>query len=373
MAKWTDSRWVQAERISAVRGGLALDTGDADLPYAPPLLTMTDTRGPHAVKLAPSALHEPGYVNEFRQALAERVAEYRATHGCAPHCVEIEDLGAVTVTNPAELGKGPLHNKVALVTGAAGAIGMGMVRRLLEEGCAVAAADLPGDALDHIPEAFDSAQRERLLPVAMDVTEEAEVAEAVARIVERWGGLDIAVVNAGVAHVAALTELDAETFRRLQRVNTEGALFTINAASRLMQAQAIGGDIVVISTKNVFAPGARFGAYSATKAAAHQLARIASLELAEDGIRVNMVAPDAVFSEGDTPSGLWATVGPDRMQARGLSAEELEEYYRKRNLLKSRVTARHVANAALFFVTRQTPTTGATIPVDGGLPDATPR
>jgi NAD(P)-dependent dehydrogenase (short-subunit alcohol dehydrogenase family) len=137
--------------------------------------------------------------------------------------------------------------------------------------------------------------------------------------------------------------------------------------------QGTGGDIIVISTKNVFAPGARFGAYSATKAASHQLARIASLELAEFGIRVNMVAPDAVFSDGAYKSGLWAAVGPDRMKARGLDEAGLEEYYRNRNLLKAKVTAQHVANAVLFFVTHQTPTTGATIPVDGGLPDATPR
>ena len=61
------------------------------------------------------------------------------------------------------------------------------------------------------------------------------------------------------------------------------------------------------------------------------------------------------------------------MAARGLSPEGLEEYYRNRNLLKARVTAQHVAKAVLYFATRQSPTTGATIPVDGGLPDATPR
>ena len=86
-----------------------------------------------------------------------------------------------------------------------------------------------------------------------------------------------------------------------------------------------------------------------------------------------MVAPDAVFSHGDRKSGLWAEVGPDRMRARGLDEKGLEDYYRQRNLLKTTVTARHVSNAVLFFATRQTPTTGATIPVDGGLPDATPR
>ena len=68
-----------------------------------------------------------------------------------------------------------------------------------------------------------------------------------------------------------------------------------------------------------------------------------------------------------------AEVGPDRMRARGLDEAGLEAYYRSRNLLKAGVTAKHVANAVIFFVTRQTPTTGATIPIDGGLPEATPR
>ncbi|MBF0418017.1 MAG: SDR family oxidoreductase [Magnetococcales bacterium] len=116
-----------------------------------------------------------------------------------------------------------------------------------------------------------------------------------------------------------------------------------------------------------------FGAYSATKAAAHQLARIASLEMAEYGVRVNMVAPDGVFADRTRPSGLWAEVGPDRMKARGLDADGLQEYYRNRNLLKARITAEHVAEAVLYFALRKTPTTGATLPVDGGLPDATPR
>jgi NAD(P)-dependent dehydrogenase (short-subunit alcohol dehydrogenase family) len=86
-----------------------------------------------------------------------------------------------------------------------------------------------------------------------------------------------------------------------------------------------------------------------------------------------MISPDAVFLHGRRKSGLWAEVGPDRMRGRGLDEKGLEEYYRQRNLLKAAITARHVANAVLFFATRQTPTTGATLPVDGGLRDATPR
>jgi rhamnose utilization protein RhaD (predicted bifunctional aldolase and dehydrogenase) len=116
-----------------------------------------------------------------------------------------------------------------------------------------------------------------------------------------------------------------------------------------------------------------FAARRATKAAAHQLAHIASQEMADLGVRVNTVAPDAVFSHGARRSGLWAEVGPDRMGGRSLDEKGLEDYYRSRNLLKVTVTAQHVSRAVLHFATRQTPTTGATIPVDGGLPDSTPR
>jgi NAD(P)-dependent dehydrogenase (short-subunit alcohol dehydrogenase family) len=266
-----------------------------------------------------------------------------------------------------------LAGEVGIVTGAAGAIGSGLCRALLEEGCAVAATDLPGKALDDLVTELAATFGPRVMAVPLDVTDTTSVADAFGRVAESWGGIDLVVVNAGVAHVAGLAELELEAFRRLERVNVEGALTVIAEAARHMKLQGTGGDIVLVSTKNVFAPGAKFGAYSATKAAAHQLARIASLELAEIDVRVNMVAPDAVFSHGVRKSGLWAEVGPDRMRARGLDEAGLEEYYRGRNLLKARITAEHVARAVLFFVTRQTPTTGATIPVDGGLPDATPR
>jgi NAD(P)-dependent dehydrogenase (short-subunit alcohol dehydrogenase family) len=181
------------------------------------------------------------------------------------------------------------------------------------------------------------------------------------------------VVNAGIPLVAYLKDIDLEAFRKLEEVNVEGTLLTLGAIAHHFIAQGTGGDVIIVSTKNVPSPGAGFGAYSATKAACHQLGRIASIELAQYGVRVNMVAPDGVFSEGKYKSGLWAAVGPDRMRARGLDEEGLQEYYRNRNLLKTQITGRHVANAVLFFATRQTPTTGVTIPVDGGLPDATPR
>jgi NAD(P)-dependent dehydrogenase (short-subunit alcohol dehydrogenase family) len=272
-----------------------------------------------------------------------------------------------------DAGDLPLRRAVALVTGAAGAIGAGICEELLNVGCHVALSDLHGEPLTSLAVEYKRIHGDRVFAVPLDVADLDSVKEGFRRVIQGWGGIDLVVANAGIAHVAPLTDLDTESFRRLERVNVEGTLNVLAEAGRHFERQGTGGDIVVVSSKNVFAPGAKFGAYSATKAAAHQLARIASLELAPIGVRVNMVSPDAVFSHGERRSGLWAGIGPDRMKARGLDEKGLEEYYRNRNLLKARVTARHVARAVLFFATRQTPTTGATIPVDGGLPDATPR
>jgi len=267
----------------------------------------------------------------------------------------------------------PLCRQVAVVTGAAGAIGSGLSRAFLGQGAQVAVTDLPGERLDGLVEELQAEYGKRVLGVPLDVTDRASIAKAFSSIISTWGGVDLVLINAGLALVASLSEMDLDEFRKIEQVNVEGTLLVLAEAARHLEVQATGGDVVVISSKNVFAPGAQFGAYSATKAAAHQLGRIASLELAGIDVRVNMVSPDAVFSEGERKSGLWAEVGPDRMQARGLSEKGLEEYYRNRNLLNAKITASHVANAALFFCTRQTPTTGATLPVDGGLPDATPR
>lgn len=325
--------------LLAIRGALATPSGNEDDPWQRVILRKGT--GKTGIEIAPGA-EVPANLKRFT----------------------LTGVGAYEVVRPTD---GPLAGKIALVTGAAGAIGAGICRALLENGAHVAAADIAAEPLRAL------AAEIKVLPVTMDVTDKESVAAGFSKAAKTWGGVDIVVVNAGIAAVAPLMELDVEAFRRLERVNVDGTLLTLAEAGRILKEQGTGGDIVVISTKNVFAPGAQFGAYSATKAASHQLARIASVEFAAFGVRVNMVAPDAVFGDGAHKSGLWAEVGPSRMKARGLDEKGLEEYYRNRNLLKARVTAQHVANAVLFFATRQTPTTGATIPVDGGLPDATPR
>ncbi|MFC2125433.1 bifunctional aldolase/short-chain dehydrogenase [Bacteroidota bacterium] len=267
----------------------------------------------------------------------------------------------------------PLKRSIALITGAAGAIGAGICYKLLENGCHVAVSDLPGDNLEALVDELKQQYGSRIIGIPLDVTDTESVSKGFSTVINRWGGVDLIIINAGIAHVSNLADMDPEVFRKLEKVNIDGTLHILSEASRFFKIQGTGGDIILVSTKNVFSPSANFGAYSATKAASHQLARIASLELAPIGVRVNMVSPDGIFSHGKHKSGLWALVGPDRMRARNLDQEGLEAYYQNRNLLKAKITATHVANAVMYFATRQSPTTGATIPVDGGLPDATPR
>ena len=378
-----------------VRGLLAEPSGDDDVPYRRVILrsvtteearqfAASDTR--HDLRSCPiplgdaetpplcvDALDCNAEPEQLRAELRAAIEGHTKAHGSKPTVLLLPGLGVFYVEQTAETGL-PLHNEVALVTGAAGAIGSGICLGLIEQGCRVAATDLPGEHLDGLVDELNERAPDRAIGVPLDVTDRRSVTHAFDQVSRVWGGVDIVIANAGIPLISSLVEMEIEDFRRLEEVNVEGTMLTLSEGGRHLCLQGTGGDMVVVSTKNVFAPGARFGAYSATKAAAHQLGRIASLELAEFDIRVNMVAPDAVFSSGERKSGLWEKIGPDRMRHKGITGEqELREHYRTRNLLKATVTARHVANAVLFFVTRQTPTTGATIPVDGGLPDAAPR
>ena len=277
----------------------------------------------------------------------------------------------------AKLGKAqprPLEGQVVLVTGGAGAIGAGIAEVCAEAGAQVVVADLDGARAAATAQAVEKRHGAgAAFGLRMDVTDEASAREAFDTACRRFGGVDVVVPNAGIALVRPVAELGAAEARRVSDVNYLGVLLTIREAARVFALQGTGGHVVVNASKNVFAPGKDFGAYSASKAAAHQLGKVAAIELAPMGVRVNLVNADAIFAEGETRSGLWDEIGPERARSRGLSPDELPEFYRHRNLLHARVTARHVGNAVLFFATGRTPTTGATLPVDGGVVEAFPR
>ncbi|MCG8588382.1 MAG: bifunctional aldolase/short-chain dehydrogenase [Proteobacteria bacterium] len=277
----------------------------------------------------------------------------------------------------AKLGKRAdraLEGQVVFVTGGAGAIGVGIGDVCAAAGAHVVLADVDLDRAQAAASRIESeAGGGSAFAVAADVTDEDSVRAAVDAVCLRYGGIDVAVANAGVAHVDPVETLSGSDARRVADVNYLGVLHTIREAARVFRRQGTGGHVIVNASKNVFAPGKDFGAYSASKAAAHQLGKVAAIELAPLGVRVNLVNADAIFSEGEVPSGLWQEIAPGRARSRGLSEEELPEFYRRRNLLRATVTARHVGNAVVFFASNQTPTTGATLPIDGGIVEAFPR
>ncbi len=267
-----------------------------------------------------------------------------------------------------------LQGQVALITGGGGAIGYGIADRLLAAGAAVVLSDIDVSRLRQARNLLqDRYPRGRVDVCPSDVTDLPSLEAVYEDISRRLGGIDIVVPNAGIAHVATLEELEPDRLDRVMAVNYKGTFNTIKAAIPVFKRQRTGGNIVIISSKNVFDPGAAFGAYSASKAAAHQISKIAAMELAGMGVRVNMINPDAVFGTEAVSSKLWDLIGPDRMRSRGLDFEGLKGYYRKRNLLKVEVLAEHVGNAVVFFAGDYTPTTGASLPVDGGIPAAFPR
>lgn len=262
-----------------------------------------------------------------------------------------------------------LSRQIALVTGAAGAIGRAVCRILLERGAHVFMTDLPGESLDAaLQEMREKFPEWQVSSAGMDVTDEALVKRGFEECLLVYGGIDTLVMNAGIAHVSSIVDMDVADWDRVHLVNETGTLLCLREAARWMKLQRMGGQIILNASKNVPSPGADFAAYSASKAGAVQLAKVAALELAEYGILVNMIHADGVFEDeaSGKSSGLWDEVGPERMKKRGQSEEEMREYYKKRNLLGISVDARHVAEAVAFFAERRTPTTGAALTVDGG-------
>jgi len=302
---------------------------------------------------------------------ANAIGKYRPISASHVFDMEYWNLQQQKLDRPASL---PLQGQVALITGGGGAIGFGIADRLVAAGAVVAISDIDRPRLQKattlLTQKYDSSQ---VHPLTLDVTDIKAVENAYAEICRRFGGIDIVVPNAGIAHVAKIQDLDPDKFDQVLAVNLKGTFNVIKAAVPVLTRQGSGGNIIVISSKNVFDPGAAFGAYSASKAAAHQIAKIAAMELAEIGVRVNMINPDAIFGDNSIGSTLWELVGPQRMKSRGLDAEGLKEYYRQRSLLKIPVLAEHVGNAVVFFASELTPTTGATLPVDSGNPAAFPR
>ena len=265
-----------------------------------------------------------------------------------------------------------LARQVVLVTGGAHGIGRAIVLRLAAEGAHVVVTDVDQAACQALSDDLNEAHGPgRAIGLRMDVTSEDEVADAFSEVRLTYGGLDILVSNAGIAPVGALDQLSLRDWQRALDINSTGHFLVARQAVKIMREQGLGGSLVFVGTKNVTAPGKDFGAYSASKAAEVQMAKVLAIENGEFGIRCNIVNPDAIFQG----SGLWSQeVREQRAQAHNISVDGLEDFYRKRNLLQVGITGEDVAETVLFLAgPRSSKTTGAMIPVDGGVRDAFPR
>lgn len=243
--------------------------------------------------------------------------------------------------------------EVALVTGAASGIGKASVASLLARGAAVIGVDVAAAVTElH--------QRKDYLGIECDLTGEQAIREALERAVRAFGGLDMLVLNAGIfPQSAPIAALPSDSWRSAMSINLDANLVLLRECHNLLTLSPRGGRVVLIGSKNVAAPGPGAAAYSASKAALQQLARVAALEWGEDRIRVNTLHPNAVFD-----TGIWT---PEVLTARAASYGMSVEEYKTSNVMKVEVTSRDVAElAAELCGPLFARTTGAQIPVDGG-------
>ncbi len=247
----------------------------------------------------------------------------------------------------------PYTGEVAIVTGAASGIGKACVESLLKRGAAVVGIDLN-------PVVKDVFSTDAYLGIVTDITDEQQLNEALQITVFNFGGVDMLILNAGIFPKSkAIEDLETKDWQKVMSINLDANFILMRQAFPFLKLAANGGRIAIIGSKNVPAPGPGAAAYSASKAAITQLARVAALEWGKYNIRINTVHPNAVFD-----TGIWTDeVLNERAKSYGLSLDE----YKKNNVLKTEIRSADVGElAAELCGPLFAKTTAAQIPVDGG-------
>ena len=235
-----------------------------------------------------------------------------------------------------------LKDKVALVTGAASGIGQEIARTFAAAGARVAIADLNFVAARAAAEELDHSG-ERVIALAMDVTNEADVESGVAAAVSAFGRMDVLVSNAGIQVVAPLDELALKDWKRLLAIHLDGAFLTTRAALRQMYRQGSGSIIYMGSVHSKEASLLK-SPYVTAKHGLIGLAKVVAKEGAKHGVRANVICPGFVR----TP--LVDKQIPEQARALGISeAAVIRDIMLKDTVDGEFTTVQDVAEAALFF------------------------
>jgi rhamnulose-1-phosphate aldolase/alcohol dehydrogenase len=259
-----------------------------------------------------------------------------------------------------------LSGRVALITGSAGGIGKAIARKFADEGACVVLNDNDAERLNNAQEEFQKDYgKDVFTSVVLDVTKNSDIQNAMTAAALAFGGVDIIVNCAGLSISKPLEEHTEEDWDLLYDVLVKGQFAVTKAGVKIMRKQGFGGDVLNIVSKNALMSGPNNAGYGSAKAAQLHLSRLNAAELGKDGIRVNVVNPDAVICDSKIWEGAWAE---GRAKAYGVKVEELPAYYAKRTLLNEIIMPEDIALACFVFVGGfLNKSTGNVLNVDGGI------
>ncbi len=255
-----------------------------------------------------------------------------------------------------------LQDRVAIVTGGAQGLGEAIAHRLACEGAHVAVADLNLPGAERVAAQITATTDRRAMAVEVDVTDEPQVEALVERAVDKLGGLDVLVSNAGILVAGPVDEFPAEKWRTVIDVNLCGYFLCAKHAARVMKAQRRGA-IVQVNSKSGKRGSYKNTAYAASKFGGVGLTQSLALELAEFNVRVNAVCPGNLL---DSP--LWMDSLYEQYARKwGITEEEVRRKYVDQVPMKRCCTYEDVCNVVVFLASdRAGYMTGQAINVTGG-------
>ena len=258
----------------------------------------------------------------------------------------------------------PLSRRIALITGGGGGIGGAIAKKLAAEGAHIVITDLSEERLTT---AISTYNKDSARYFAADITKEAEIEKLIDFTCLQFGGLDIIVHSAGLAISKSLTETLESDWDILQNVLVKAQFQLYKLGVNILKKQNLGGNLIAIASKNGLVSGPNNVAYGTAKAAQQHMTRLLAAELAKENIRVNTVNPDGVIVGSKIWEGEWAE---GRAKAYGIAVSDLPAHYAKRNLLGQIILPEDIANGVYALLAILNKSTGITLNVDGGIPEA---